>query len=228
MRGPLFMVADGMGGAAAGEIASTMCAEAFAEIDLIRPRGADALRARGQHARTAASTSARQADPERGRDGHHRDRRRWSTRTPRSTFANVGDSRAYLLRDGEPAAALRGPLGRRRAGGRGPDHRGGGRQPSPAQRDHARAGRRAERCRSTRSRSTAQPATSCCCARDGLTGMVPAMSGSPSCWLPTSRPRRSRASWCARRWRAAARTTSPPSCSGWASSTTQPTGVDAH
>ena len=40
MRGTLFMVADGMGGAAAGEIASAICAEAFAEIDLIRNGGA--------------------------------------------------------------------------------------------------------------------------------------------------------------------------------------------
>lgn len=98
MRGPLFMVADGVGGAAAGEIASTMCAEAFAEIDLIRQRGADALRSAIGTANTRIFERAAQ-EPELsgmgttvtaalvGDSGH-------------IDFANVGDSRAYLLRDG--------------------------------------------------------------------------------------------------------------------------------
>ena len=45
LRSPLFMVADGMGGALAGELASRMCAEAFAELDLIEHQGEEALRA---------------------------------------------------------------------------------------------------------------------------------------------------------------------------------------
>jgi protein phosphatase len=98
IRGDLFMIADGMGGAAAGEVASAMCAEAFAEIDLIRSRGDDALRravttANGRiHERAATDpdaagmgTTVTAALVE--RDG-------------RIAFANVGDSRAYLLRDG--------------------------------------------------------------------------------------------------------------------------------
>jgi PPM family protein phosphatase len=98
IRGDLFMIADGMGGAAAGEVASAMCTEAFAEIDLIRSRGDDALRgavttANGRiHERAASDpdaagmgTTVTAALVE--RDG-------------RIAFANVGDSRAYLLRDG--------------------------------------------------------------------------------------------------------------------------------
>jgi serine/threonine protein phosphatase PrpC len=98
IRGDLFMIADGMGGAAAGEVASAMCAEAFAEIDLIRTRGDDALR--------QAITTANQriyeratSDPTAAGMG--------TTVTAalveaegRIAFANVGDSRAYLLRDG--------------------------------------------------------------------------------------------------------------------------------
>ena len=99
IRGSLFMVADGMGGAAAGEIASAICAEAFAEIDLIRSGGETALR---EAIRTANSRIIERAtsDPASagmgttvaaalvGEDG-------------RVVIANVGDSRAYLLRDGD-------------------------------------------------------------------------------------------------------------------------------
>jgi protein phosphatase len=99
MRGDLFMVADGVGGAAAGEVASSMCAEAFAEIDLIRLHGEAALR---EAIRTANRRIYERAvsDPEAagmgttvtaalvGEDG-------------RIAFANVGDSRAYLLRGEE-------------------------------------------------------------------------------------------------------------------------------
>ena len=98
MRGTLFMIADGMGGAAAGELASSICAEAFAEIDLIRTGGEAALRDaikianRRIHERAVSDpavagmgttvTAALAGD-----DG-------------RVVLANVGDSRAYLLRDG--------------------------------------------------------------------------------------------------------------------------------
>jgi protein phosphatase len=98
MRGPLFLVADGMGGAAAGEIASTMCTEAFAEINLIRLRGADALRSAVSSANASIYERA-QANPELAGMG---------TTVIAAlvddnagvTFAHVGDSRAYLLREG--------------------------------------------------------------------------------------------------------------------------------
>ena len=98
IRGDLFMIADGMGGAAAGEVASAMCAEAFAELDLIRQRGDDALRRAIQTANQRIYERAA-SDPEAAGMG--------TTVTAalvenggRVAFANVGDSRAYLLRDG--------------------------------------------------------------------------------------------------------------------------------
>jgi protein phosphatase len=97
MRGPLFMVADGVGGAAAGEIASTMCAEAFAEIDLIRRNGPQALRdAIGTANRRIFDRAA--GDP--GLAGMGTTvTAALVDRSGRIDLANVGDSRAYLLRD---------------------------------------------------------------------------------------------------------------------------------
>ncbi len=98
IRTPLFMVADGMGGARAGEIASRMCAEAFAEVDLIRAPPADALRDT-IHTANARILERSRTDPEAAGMG--------TTVTAalmdddgKITFAHVGDSRAYLLRDG--------------------------------------------------------------------------------------------------------------------------------
>jgi PPM family protein phosphatase len=98
LRSPLFMVADGMGGALAGELASRMCAEAFAELDLIEHQGEQALRATigvanqriYERSRTDAEASGMGTTVTAalvGEDGT-------------VAFAHVGDSRAYLLRDG--------------------------------------------------------------------------------------------------------------------------------
>ena len=98
IRGDLFMIADGMGGAAAGEVASAMCAQAFAEIDLIRHRGDGALRDAIVVANTRIHERAA-SDPAASGMG--------TTVTAalvesdgRVALANVGDSRAYLLREG--------------------------------------------------------------------------------------------------------------------------------
>jgi protein phosphatase len=98
MRSPLFMVADGMGGAQAGEIASRMCAEAFAEADLLRGAPADMLRETIRAANRRILERSR-SDPEAAGMG--------TTVTAAFmddagtiAFAHVGDSRAYLLRDG--------------------------------------------------------------------------------------------------------------------------------
>ena len=98
MRAPLFMVADGMGGAQAGEIASRMCAEAFAQADLIGPAPTDVLRSTIQLANSRILERSR-SDPDAAGMG--------TTVTAAFmddggtiAFAHVGDSRAYLLRDG--------------------------------------------------------------------------------------------------------------------------------
>ena len=99
MRAPLFMVADGMGGAQAGEIASRMCAEAFAEVDLIRTPPAEALRTTIRSRQRPHPRAVAHATPTPAGMG--------TTVTAALvdddgtvTFAHVGDSRAYLLRDG--------------------------------------------------------------------------------------------------------------------------------
>ena len=98
LRSPLFMVADGMGGARAGELASRMCAEAFAELDLIQHQGEEALRATisvanrriWDRSRTDAETSGMGTTVTAALVGDN----------GVVSFAHVGDSRAYLLRDG--------------------------------------------------------------------------------------------------------------------------------
>jgi serine/threonine protein phosphatase PrpC len=99
MRGILFMVADGMGGAAAGELASAICTEAFAEIDLIRSGGDAALR---DAIRTANQRIVDRAasDPEVAGMGTTVTAALFGDQD-RVVLANVGDSRAYLLRDGK-------------------------------------------------------------------------------------------------------------------------------
>ena len=99
IREPLFMVADGMGGAQAGEIASSMTAEEFAQTSLRDPHGEETLREvvilanRRIHQRALEDSEvagmgttviAALVDEQ-----NH------------IAFAHVGDSRAYLLRNGE-------------------------------------------------------------------------------------------------------------------------------
>ena len=112
VRAPLFVVADGMGGAQAGEVASEMAVEAF---------GARPAR------RHSPGQGLRSIIEEANRHIHERSRTQsgapgWARRSPprtsastRSTIAHVGDSRCYLLRDGELKRLTDGPLARRRA-----------------------------------------------------------------------------------------------------------------
>ena len=99
MRAPLFMVADGMGGAQAGEIASRMCAEAFAEVDIVQHAAAPRRCATTIRTANARILERSRTDPDAAGMG--------TTVTAALmddegtiTFAHVGDSRAYLLRDG--------------------------------------------------------------------------------------------------------------------------------
>jgi protein phosphatase len=107
-RGALFMVADGMGGAAAGEIASSMAVDAVLGEMRIRwvhgPAGGDPT------AFAAALHAATQVANERIHryaTDHPENRGMGTTATvagvlgDRLYIAQVGDSRAYLIRDGE-------------------------------------------------------------------------------------------------------------------------------
>ena len=98
VRGPLFAVADGMGGAQAGEVASRMAAEAFEPAE----RGAEPPEA---FLRSVAESANRQIN---SLSQHDVSRSGMGTTLTAAllegndvAIGHVGDSRAYLYRDGE-------------------------------------------------------------------------------------------------------------------------------
>ena len=97
-RAPLFAVADGMGGAQAGEVASRMAVEAFERVDegaaapeeLLRQTAQDANReifelAQGDASRSGMGTTLTAA----------------LLHGDEISFGHVGDSRAYVFREGK-------------------------------------------------------------------------------------------------------------------------------
>ena len=98
-RAPVFAVADGMGGAQAGEVASQIATEALEETDP-GERGAGALPARRPRGRERAHP---RASPRRmpRRSGMGTTLTAVLIRDDEISIAHVGDSRAYLYRDGE-------------------------------------------------------------------------------------------------------------------------------
>ena len=99
----LLVVADGMGGHAAGEVASAVTVEALAGLDGPGPTPDDMDR---DEALTTAITQANQrirdlvdADPRRSGMGTTVTAMLWTG--DGFSLAHIGDSRAYLLRDGE-------------------------------------------------------------------------------------------------------------------------------
>lgn len=97
----LLAVADGMGGMAAGDLASTIAIEAVSPLDVETPE--DALVARLQQAVQTASARIRAAvaeDPERQGMGTTLTALLFARTGSCLALAHIGDSRAYLLRDG--------------------------------------------------------------------------------------------------------------------------------
>ncbi len=97
-RSPLFVVADGMGGAQAGEVASRIAVEAFLD-GLHDPTDAEGALAQYAHAANVSIHERSRANAEHAGMG--------TTLTAvyvgaeEVAIAHVGDSRAYCLRDGE-------------------------------------------------------------------------------------------------------------------------------
>src|SRR5918997_6786736 len=98
VRAPLFVVADGMGGAQAGEVASEMAVRAF-EGGLPDEAPAEGL---VQIVRAANRRIHERSRNERGRAGMGTTlTAAYLTTGDEVIVAHVGDSRAYLLRDGD-------------------------------------------------------------------------------------------------------------------------------
>ena len=143
VRAPLFVVADGMGGAQSGEVASEMAVEAF-------DAGLPGRRVAGRRRCVRIIETANQRIHERSRS--ETQRAGMGTTVTAAyvgensvTVAHVGDSRCYLVRDGELERltddhSLVGDLVRLRQA-----DRGAGRDAPAALGDHARARARAER-----------------------------------------------------------------------------------
>ena len=97
-RPPLFAVADGMGGAQAGEVASRLAAESFEPVERGEESPEAYLRA---IARTANSRIHRLAQDDASRSGMGTTLTAALVEDDEVSFAHVGDSRAYLFRAGE-------------------------------------------------------------------------------------------------------------------------------
>lgn len=96
VRPPLFVVADGMGGHAAGEVASEIAVQVISEKAPVAP-DAEAL---GEAVREANAAILRAAHEGRGREGMGTTVTAAMLEGERLVIAQVGDSRAYLLHQG--------------------------------------------------------------------------------------------------------------------------------
>src|SRR6188472_3588524 len=97
-RSPVFAVADGMGGAQAGEVASRLAAESFEAVSRGEESPEAYLRA---IAKTANARIHHLAQADESRSGMGTTLTAALVDGDEVGFAHVGDSRAYLFRDGE-------------------------------------------------------------------------------------------------------------------------------
>jgi protein phosphatase len=95
---PLFVVADGMGGAQAGEVASRIAVEAFQ--DGLSPDGSPEERL-AERVRAANRQIYERSRTETGREGMGTTLTAAYLDDAQLAIAHVGDSRAYLFRDGD-------------------------------------------------------------------------------------------------------------------------------
>jgi protein phosphatase len=98
VRAPLFVVADGMGGAQAGEVASKMAVEAFEQDFSESGSPEEQLVGRAREANRQIYERSR---TEHGREGMGTTLTAAYVDDARLAIAHVGDSRAYLFRDGK-------------------------------------------------------------------------------------------------------------------------------
>ncbi len=96
---PLFVVADGMGGAQAGEVASRIAAESFEEAERTGSEPAEKFLRRITEAANKRIHGLAQHDS--SRSGMGTTLTAALVQDDEVAFAHVGDSRAYLWRDGE-------------------------------------------------------------------------------------------------------------------------------
>ena len=203
----LLAVCDGVGGAARGDIASAPRSGSCAGSTTPTARSSDLLGQVAGALHRAHDRIGELVDEDPALTGT-------STTATVALFdgatlgmGHVGDSRAYLLRDGELQPAHQGPHVRADADRRRPDHRGGVAGPPPPQPDpqgdrrHPRPRARPVRGRDPRRR----PALLC---SDGACGVLDDRAGSPTSSAPAT-PTTPPSSWSGPASRPAAPTTSP-------------------
>ena len=142
---PLFAVADGMGGAQAGEVASGLAA-AVLEEGAGDERGEERVASLIQEANRRVFQRSNEDAATSGM-GTTMTVALVDSSGGTIAFGHVGDSRAYRVRDGRPRAAHGRPFARRRAGPQRQALAGGGGDAPAALGDHAGARHRAGRRR---------------------------------------------------------------------------------
>ena len=166
-RPPLFVVADGMGGHAAGEVASRVAVEHMLEqwTSGTPGTGAAALRSAARSANLAVIDAADVP----GRKGMGTTVTALSMCGREAAIAHVGDSRAYLLREGSVTQCTTDHSPRRRHAAHEADHGRTGRQTSRPVRSSPAASVSTRSCRST-CIARASSATTCGCSAPTVCG----------------------------------------------------------